>query len=225
VHLAAMARAHSGCTVIEQNFLDLDLPAGHFDGVFANATLFHVPAQALPHVLLELHRTLKPRGVLFSSNPRGDGHEGWNGDRYGAFHDWETWCGYMTAAGFMELTHWYRPTGLPPEQQPWLASVWRKPIVSGETPTGQEGWAPDRGLDPCSLPRRSLQCFDLVHDAVHASDERLVGWRLAQIHPGAPVELVGIVGATRLQHREETLARLRAVTALDLFGELRGAGH
>jgi len=142
VHLASMARAHSGCTVIEQNFLDLDLPAGHFDGVFANATLFHVPAQALPHVLLELHRTLKPRGVLFSSNPRGDGHEGWNGDRYGAFHDWETWCGYMTAAGFIELAHWYRPTGLPPEQQPWLASLWRKPIVSGETPTGQEGWAP-----------------------------------------------------------------------------------
>ena len=126
--LAAMARAHSGCTVLEQNFLELSLPAGQFDGVFANAALFHVPSQALPRVLLELHTTLKPRGVLFSSNPRGDGHEGWAGDRYGAFHDWETWRAYMTAAGFVELTHFYRPTGLPPEQQPWLASVWRKPL-------------------------------------------------------------------------------------------------
>ena len=39
-----MARAHSGCEVWQQNFLALDLPAGRFDGVFANASLFHVPA-------------------------------------------------------------------------------------------------------------------------------------------------------------------------------------
>jgi len=126
--LAAMARAHSGCNVLEQNFLELELPGGHFDGVFANAVLFHIPSQELPRVLRELCMTLKPGGVLFSSNPRGDGQEGWSGDRYGAFHDWESWRGYMTAAGFVELTHYYRPPGLPREQQPWLASVWRKPV-------------------------------------------------------------------------------------------------
>jgi SAM-dependent methyltransferase len=128
--LAAMARANSGCDVIEQSFLDLDLPSSHFDGVFANAVLFHVPSQALPRVLKELHATLKPGGVLFSSNPRGDGQEGWNGDRYGAFHDWEAWRCFMTAAGFVELAHYYRPTGVPPEQQPWLASVWRRPRLA-----------------------------------------------------------------------------------------------
>jgi SAM-dependent methyltransferase len=126
--LAAMARAHSGCTVLEQNFLELELPSDHFDGVFANAVLFHIPSQTLPRVLRELRMTLKPGGVLFSSNPRGAGQEGWNGDRYGAFHDWEAWRGYMTAAGFVELTHYYRPPGLPREQQPWLASVWRRPM-------------------------------------------------------------------------------------------------
>jgi SAM-dependent methyltransferase len=126
--LAAMARAHSGCKVLEQNFLELELPGGHFDGVFANAALFHIPSQELPRVLRELHMTLKPGGVLFSSNPRGAGQEGWSGDRYGAFHDWEAWRGYVTEAGFVELTHYYRPPGLPREQQPWLASVWRKPV-------------------------------------------------------------------------------------------------
>jgi SAM-dependent methyltransferase len=125
--LAALARAHSGCEVLEQNFLDLKLPSSRFDGVFANASLFHVPSQALPQVLRALHEALKPNGVLFSSNPRGDGQEGWNGDRYGVFHDWESWRGYMTAAGFVELDHYFRPAGLPREQQPWLASVWRKP--------------------------------------------------------------------------------------------------
>jgi SAM-dependent methyltransferase len=50
----AMARAYSGCEVWQQDFLKLDLPDGYFDGIFANATLFHVPSQELPRVLLEL---------------------------------------------------------------------------------------------------------------------------------------------------------------------------
>ncbi len=58
--LAAMARAHSGCEVWQQDFLALDLPAGRFDGVYANASLFHVPSRALPDVLCRLHACLKP---------------------------------------------------------------------------------------------------------------------------------------------------------------------
>lgn len=123
---ADMARAYSGCQVWQQDFLALDLPARHFDGVFANASLFHVPGQALPRVLGQLHATLKPRGVLFSSNPRGNNDEGWSRERYGAYHDLSHWRRYMTAAGFVELLHFYRPPSLPIEQQPWLASVWRK---------------------------------------------------------------------------------------------------
>ncbi|MDB5868444.1 MAG: Methyltransferase type 11 [Polaromonas sp.] len=126
--LATMARAYSGCPVLQQNFLELDLLDAHFDGVFANAVLFHVPSQALPGVLKKLHAALKPGGVLFSSNPRGDGQEGWNGERYGAYHDWPTWRHYLLAAGFAELSHYYRPAGLPLAQQPWLASVWRRPM-------------------------------------------------------------------------------------------------
>jgi SAM-dependent methyltransferase len=124
--LAVMARAHSAGEVWQQDFLKLDLPDRHFDGVFANAALFHVPSQELPRVLLELHAALKPRGVLFASNPHGHNEEGWNRGRYGVYHDLENWRRYMSAAGFVELTHYYRPAGLPRAQQPWLASVWRK---------------------------------------------------------------------------------------------------
>ena len=123
---ADMARAYSGCEVWHQNFLTLDLPPERFDGVFANASLFHVPSAVLPTVLSQLHATLKPQGVLFSSNPRGHNDEGWSGDRYGTYHDLAGWRQFMTAAGFTELHHYYRPPGLPVEQQPWLASVWRK---------------------------------------------------------------------------------------------------
>ena len=123
---AAMAREYSGCEVLEQDFLALDLPAARFDGVFANASLFHVPGRELPRVLGELYATLKPGGVLFSSNPRGANEEGWNKGRYGVYHDLEAWRRYLAAAGFVELEHYYRPPGLPREQQPWLASVWRR---------------------------------------------------------------------------------------------------
>jgi SAM-dependent methyltransferase len=123
---ASMARTHSGCEVWQQDFLDMHLPAGHFDGVFANAALFHVPSQELPRVLRELYATLKPRGVLFSSNPHGNDEEGWNRGRYGAYHRLDTWRRYVSDAGFAELAHYYRPDGLPREEQPWLATVWRR---------------------------------------------------------------------------------------------------
>lgn len=121
-----MARAYSGCEVWHQDFVALDLPEAHVDGVFANASLFHVPGQELPRVLRELHATLKPGGVLFTSNPRGNDVEGWNRGRYGAYHTLETWRQYLSAAGFDEIEHYFRPPGVPREQQPWLASVWRR---------------------------------------------------------------------------------------------------
>lgn len=121
-----MSRAHSGCEVLHQDLLNLELPVGRFDGVFANAVLFHVPTQELSRVLAELRAALKPRGVLFSSNPRGNNEEGWKGRRYGAYHDYDRWTSIVTAAGFEELEHYYRPPGQPRSMQPWLATVYRR---------------------------------------------------------------------------------------------------
>lgn len=123
---ADMVRTRGSGKLWQQDFLKLELPEKHFDGVFANASLFHIPSQELPRVLRELHATLKPRGVLFSSNPHGHNEEGWNHGRYGVFYDLETWRRYLSAAGFEELTHYYRPAGRPRFMQPWLATVWRR---------------------------------------------------------------------------------------------------
>lgn len=125
-HFVEMAKAHSHCEVWQQDFLRLSLPSLYFDGIFANASLFHIPSAELARVLGELNRALKSRGVLFSSNPRGKNEEGWHRDRYAVHHDLENWRYFLTAAGFEELTHYYRPAGLPRVFQPWLASVWRK---------------------------------------------------------------------------------------------------
>ena len=124
--LVALARAGTDCPVLHQDFLALDLPPARFDGIFANASLFHVPSSQISRVLAELAAALKPRGALFCSNPRGDNQEGWVGGRYGCFYDLETWRALVTGAGFIELHHYYRPPGRPRDQQPWLATVWRK---------------------------------------------------------------------------------------------------
>ncbi|MGH6914856.1 MAG: class I SAM-dependent DNA methyltransferase [Geminicoccales bacterium] len=121
-----MARAASGAEVWQQDMLALDLPARRFDGVFANAVLFHVPSRALPRVLGDLRATLEPRGALFCSNPRGRNEEGFADERYACFYDLARWCRLVSRAGFELLDHYYRPTGKPRHRQPWLATVWRK---------------------------------------------------------------------------------------------------
>ena len=124
-----MARQQTGCEVWQQDFLDLRLPPERFDGIFANAALFHIPSQELPRVLGQLWDTLKPNGILFSSNPRGNDQEFWQDQRYGSFYTFETWQQLLTQEKFQEVTHYYRPPGKPRRQQPWLATVWRKTVV------------------------------------------------------------------------------------------------
>jgi SAM-dependent methyltransferase len=120
-----MSRAIGGVEVLHQDFLALSLPSNHFDGVFANASLFHIPSTALPRVLSELRDSLKPRGVLFCSNPRGN-QEGWRGDRYACHFELDRWHELFRTAHFELAHHYYRPDGLPREQQPWLAIVFRR---------------------------------------------------------------------------------------------------
>jgi SAM-dependent methyltransferase len=124
-----MAREHSGCEVLEQSFFELRLPPTSFDGVFANASLFHVPKATLPRVLGELFAALVPGGALFCSNPRamGEEQEGWQGERYGTYLSHEGWSALFEDAGFRLETHYLRPSGQPVSEQPWLAMLWRRP--------------------------------------------------------------------------------------------------
>ncbi len=120
-----MARAYSGCRILQQSMLSLDLPAQGFDGVFANASLFHVPSRELPRVLNELYAALRPAGILFISNPRGSG-EGWSGQRYGNFMELDASRVFLANAHFEILDHYYRPPGKPRPEQPWLAIIAKK---------------------------------------------------------------------------------------------------
>ena len=78
----ALAKS-KGCEVLQQDLVDLTLPANGFDAVFANAVIFHVPREALPTVLAQIHQALRAGGVFFCSNAHGFGEdkEGWTGGR------------------------------------------------------------------------------------------------------------------------------------------------
>ena len=117
-----MAVKQSGCPTLNQQFLKLELEENRYDGIFANASLFTVPSQELPRVLKELHSALRKDGILFSSNPRGNA-EGWQGQRYGHYMEFEASETFLHQSGFKIINHFYRPEGMPREHQPWLAIV------------------------------------------------------------------------------------------------------
>ncbi|MGE5658951.1 MAG: class I SAM-dependent methyltransferase [Actinomycetota bacterium] len=125
----AMAKVAAGCEVWQQSFLSLTLPAATFDGIFANASLIHVPRRDFVKVLKDLHQTLVPGGAMVMSMCRGN-WEGYDqrptGKRYTVGWEYETLAPCLEQAGFEIVNHYYRPPGLPQSAQPWLVMVARK---------------------------------------------------------------------------------------------------
>ena len=91
---STLARAAApGAEVWQRDFLDMRLPTEHFDGIFANAALFHVPSASLDRVLAELRDALRPGGIFFASNAHGFGEdkEGWTQGRTPGTRSWVCW--------------------------------------------------------------------------------------------------------------------------------------
>lgn len=120
-----MAKAHSGRPVFHQNFLELELQDNFFDGIFANASLFHIPKARLGEIFTKLNKSLKTQGVLFSSNPRGNG-ESFDGTRFANYMEVEEYAAIAAGSGFELIHHYYRPQGQPIEKCPWLACIFSK---------------------------------------------------------------------------------------------------
>lgn len=70
--LAKIAQARLGRPVRVQLFEDLEDQAV-FDGVWANASLLHVPTAGLAQVLARVRRALKPGGVFYAGYKAGEG--------------------------------------------------------------------------------------------------------------------------------------------------------
>jgi len=124
-----MAQQIAGCEVWQQSFLSLDLPNSTFDGIFANASLIHVPSAEMLGVLKDLHQALNKNGILLMSMVRGD-REGYSerptGFRYVTGWEYETLKLKLEAAKFQIIDYYYRPQGCPIEECSWLVMVAQK---------------------------------------------------------------------------------------------------
>lgn len=124
-----MASQIAGCEVWQQSFLSLDLPSKTFDGIFANASLIHVPSVEMLGVLENLHQALSKNGILLMSMVRGD-REGYSerptGFRYVTGWEYESLKPILEAAKFQIIDRYYRPQGSPIEECTWLVMVVQK---------------------------------------------------------------------------------------------------
>ena len=81
--LCIKASEYTGIDVRCMRFEELD-DVGKYDGIFACASLLHVPEGELPGILDKINTALKPQGVLYASFKYGD----FAGERDGRyFHD------------------------------------------------------------------------------------------------------------------------------------------
>lgn len=106
----------------------LPFPRGRVDGLWANASVLHVPRARVVAVLRELHRTLAPHGVLFVSVKRGQG-AAWDTRKYGETAPrWFVYWGAaeldaaLGAAGFTIARAWSAASAT----DEWLARLARR---------------------------------------------------------------------------------------------------
>jgi SAM-dependent methyltransferase len=113
--LAREAEARIGQPVRVMRFDELDAVEA-YHGIWAHASLLHVPREALPGVLGRIHRALSPGGLHFASF-KGGGAEG--RDRFGRYFN------YLDAA---ELLAIYR-----------AAAPWKIVAIEEHTSSGYDG--------------------------------------------------------------------------------------
>ena len=124
--LARIAESSLGFPVRHGRVEELD-DRGVYDGVWACASLLHVPVTSMREVLARLARSLVPGGVLYVSYKRGGG-ERVEGGRF--FHD-ETMASLearLGAAGFATVTCRETPDARPEQ----ATTVWVNLFASVE---------------------------------------------------------------------------------------------
>jgi ubiquinone/menaquinone biosynthesis C-methylase UbiE len=82
----------------------LPFPDASFDGVWAAASLLHVPRARIAEALLELRRVLRPNGILFAALKLGQGEQlierAGIGPRFYCFWTGEQFAAALQEAGF-----------------------------------------------------------------------------------------------------------------------------
>ncbi len=102
--MCEVARRNTGLEVRHLRFSELDY-VREFDGVYACASLLHIPSSELPDVLSRIHRSLRSEGVFYASFKEGES-EGMRGGRYYTDMTLGSIVGLMEGNGFRIVDSW-----------------------------------------------------------------------------------------------------------------------
>lgn len=123
--LARLSLRHFGVDVICGDMRMLPFRAGTFDGIWAVASLLHLPRAQLPTVLDAVNLLLKPGGLLISSMKLGSGSANERDGRSQTLVMPRWWIALQQRAGLrtkmMETVAEYRTS--PARTVPWIVTV------------------------------------------------------------------------------------------------------
>ena len=121
----AEARLKRPVRVMRFDELDAD---GTYDGVWANASLLHVPREDVPNILASIFKALKPAGLHFASYKSGDGEARDAHGRYFNFPSRSELLALYRQSADWQIETVEEQTGgsYGGEQVPWIAVTARK---------------------------------------------------------------------------------------------------
>lgn len=125
--LAELASAHCGLAVDVRRFQEIDWEE-RFDGIWACASLLHVPLAELPEVFRRLARALKPGGVLYASFKYGSGEREQGGRRFTDLDEPGLAALVEAVPGLVVIETWTTGDRRPGrEHERWLNALLRTP--------------------------------------------------------------------------------------------------
>ena len=124
--LCELASDHMGLNVRKMDFTDFH-EKEKYDGIWACASLLHLPCEALKQVLFSLYCALKPDGILYASFKYGT-FEGMREERYYTDFDEEKMARLLSEVNVFELEkEWITQDVIPGrEAQKWMNILLRR---------------------------------------------------------------------------------------------------
>ena len=122
--MCRLASEFSGVNVKHMQFQDIDFHQ-EFDGIWACASLLHVPSDGLEDVLVKLKNSLKEDGILYASFKYGD----FEGERNGRFFNdmtENTAIELFEKTGFEVIETWITTDSRPERNEKWTNILVRK---------------------------------------------------------------------------------------------------
>ncbi|MFZ5821718.1 MAG: methyltransferase domain-containing protein [Chloroflexota bacterium] len=117
---------------VQADFRALPLAAQSFDGVWAVASIIHIPRGNVENVLKEFKRILKPGGFVYLSVIKGSGEEAESGEedvvqrgwRYFVFYELDEMKTLLQKAGLKSIVSWDRPGKSPTTKKEFKKRDW-----------------------------------------------------------------------------------------------------